>query len=204
MFTGIISEVGYISTLKKSDNSDLIIEIAINHHNLLPNLKIGCSISCNGICLTLIEKKIIKDKLIASFQASIETQNKTTISNWKLNQAINIEFSLKIGDEIGGHMVLGHIDTIVNVTNIVQINESWIFTFKLPINFVKHIAVKGSVTINGTSLTVNNIDNDTFSVNIIPHTYQNTNFNAIKVNDMVNIEIDMISRYLERLITNNE
>jgi riboflavin synthase len=204
MFTGIISEVGYISTLKKSDNTDLIIEIAINHHNLLPNLKIGCSISCNGICLTLIEKKIINDKLIASFQASNETQNKTTISNWKLNQAINIEFSLKIGDEIGGHMVLGHIDTIVKVTNIVQIDESWIFTFKLPINFVKHIAVKGSVTINGTSLTVNNIDNDTFSVNIIPYTYQNTNFNAIKVNDMVNIEIDMISRYLERLITNNE
>jgi riboflavin synthase alpha subunit len=89
MFTGIISEVGYISTLKKSDNTDLIIEIAINHHNLLPNLKIGCSISCNGICLTLIEKKIINDKLIASFQASNETQNKTTISKRKLNQAIN-------------------------------------------------------------------------------------------------------------------
>ncbi len=204
MFTGIVSEVGYISNIKKNDNSDLIIEISINHHNLLPTLKIGCSISCNGICLTLTEKKIIKDKLIASFQASKETQNKTTISYWKLNQAINIEFSLKIGDEIGGHMVLGHIDTIVKVINITQIDESWVFTFELPINVAKHIATKGSITINGTSLTVNNIDNDTFSVNIIPHTYQNTNFNEIKVNDMVNIEIDMISRYLERLITNNE
>ena len=201
MFTGIITNLGKLVQIIKSDNNDLELIIAISKSDINRNLEIGCSISCNGICLTLIEKINFDQNIQLKFQASRETNNKTTISNWKIDQLINIEFSLRVGDELGGHMVLGHIDQTTKITNIIKSDDSWIFSFSLPHDLYKHISKKGSITINGVSLTINSVDDHEFSVNIIPHTYNNTNFKNLAINDIVNIEIDTISRYIAKLIS---
>lgn len=200
MFTGIITHIGQITELNKSPQQDLVVEIAITETNLKRNLDIGCSIACNGICLTLIEKNLAAKQILLKFQASAETQNKTNILKWKINDLVNIEFSLRAGDELGGHMVLGHVDDVSKIINISQSDESWIFQFSIPSAVKNHISKKGSITINGTSLTVNNVTESYFDVTIIPHTFDHTNFSQSKIGDMVNIEIDMIARYLEKLI----
>jgi riboflavin synthase len=197
MFTGIITDLGKILKITDNQTKDLIIDIELLKITNNRNFDIGCSISCNGICLTLIKKQ----SNILSFQVSQETKNKTTITNWKIGDLINIEFALRVGDELGGHMVLGHIDCVTKIDDIKPNQESWIFSINTPKEINKHISKKGSVTINGTSLTINNISNNQFDVNIIPHTYKNTNFHKLQKDDLVNIEIDMISRYLEKLIT---
>ena len=201
MFTGIITNLGKITNIKDSCNSDLELTIAVNQSNINRNLEIGCSISCNGICLTLVEKTKSNQEIYLKFQVSKETKDKTTISRWNNNQLINIEFSLRVADELGGHMVLGHIDQTTKITNIIKSDDSWIFSFSLPHDLYKHISKKGSITINGVSLTINSVDDHEFSVNIIPHTYNNTNFKNLAINDIVNIEIDTISRYIAKLIS---
>lgn len=205
MFTGIITQIGRVSKIQKIENCDLVVNIILDKTEIKRNFNIGCSISCNGICLTLVKKEIIDNIIDLQFQASNETISKTNISNWSLNDSINIEFALRVGDELGGHMVSGHIDGVSKVVNIKNSNESKIFKFEiLGKKLIKHISRKGSITINGTSLTVNNVYNNFFDVNIIPHTFNNTNFSEIKINDIVNIEIDMFSKYIENLLNNYE
>jgi riboflavin synthase len=200
MFTGIITNIGAIEELKSNIKKDLLIKISAAKSQIKRKLEIGCSISCNGICLTLIKKEISVKKNIFYFEASKETQDKTNIKNWKIGQKINLEFALRVGDELGGHMVLGHIDDCVKITGITKIKDSHKFTFENKKNLSGFVSPKCSVTIDGTSLTVNEVNAKEFSVNIISHTLQNTCFGNYKVTDLVNIEVDLIARYLKNLL----
>ena len=193
MFTGIITHLGKISELKKNPKKDLLLKISVVG-KINRKLVIGCSIACNGICLTLIEQK----KSLLSFQASRETCEKTTLENWKIGEEINLEFALRAGDELGGHMVLGHVDGTAKILAIQPIKDSKKFTFSTKKELIKFIAEKGSVTLNGASLTVNEVEKNSFSVNLIPHTIANTAFKDSAVNDFINLEIDVIARYVLR------
>lgn len=191
MFTGIITHLGKVAEIKQNEKSDLLLKISVAQE-IDRKLKIGCSIACNGVCLTLIKQ----EGTLLSFQASKETCDKTTLANWQINQEINLEFAMRAGDEFGGHMVLGHVDGIAQIKEIEIIQESKKFTFEAPKDLMKFIAQKGSVTINGTSLTVNEVNKNIFSVNLIPHTIDNTAFKNTAVEDFVNLEIDVIARYI--------
>ena len=199
MFTGIITHQAEVYSLEQSLNTDLLLvlklDFTINH-----KLTIGCSIACNGICLTLIKMQKIAQSTLLSFQASPETIAKTTIAKWQPKQLVNLEFSLKLGDELGGHLVLGHVDTTTEIFNILPQNNSWIFIFKKPP--ANLIAKKGSIAINGVSLTINDVDNSYFSVNIIQHTFFHTNFQFLQEKNQVNIEFDPLARYIENYLQN--
>lgn len=197
MFTGIITHIAILQNLTKLKNQDL--EIALELPKTNRKLEIGCSIACNGVCLTLTKKTA---KTIF-FQASKETLNKTNIKNWKIGDKINLEFALRMGDELGGHLVLGHVDKAIKVKQIKAANkDSKCFTFELPKDFKKFITPKGSVVLNGTSLTINEVLKNSFNVNIIKHTFAHTNFSELKIGDEVNLEIDLIARYLNQLVVN--
>ncbi len=200
MFTGIITNIGKVEKVKKNESSDLLLEISLPAKSFKRKLEIGCSIACNGICLTLIAKKNLQKEVLLSFQASKETCDKTTISIWKKDQKINLEFALRVGDELGGHMVLGHVDATAKISSIKKIKDSHQFTFLSPKNLMKFISEKGSVTLNGVSLTVNEVKKNSFSVNIIPHTLKNTSFENAEIKDLVNLEIDAMARYAAKIL----
>ena len=196
MFSGIISALGIVKSI--TNNVIYSIDIEVKKINLedfekSDNLiKIGCSIACSGVCLTLKGKK---DNIL-TFDISKETMNKTNLSNWKIGNVVNLERALRVGDEIGGHFVSGHVDTVLELKKIIEEDGSKILYINLKDEISPYIASKGSITIEGISLTVNDVKNDYFNVNIIPFTWNNTNLNNVKVNDFVNIEIDLLSRYL--------
>jgi len=204
LFTGIITNIATIEAVRKNKNSDLLLEISLPTKSFKRPLDLGCSIACNGICLTLVTKKNLKEKTLLSFQASKETCDKTTISNWLKGQKINLEFALRVGDELGGHMVLGHVDDVIEITAIKKIKESHQFTFLAPQKLIKFISKKGSVTLDGTSLTVNEVKKNFFSVNIISHTLENTVFGSYKIGDSLNIEIDAMARYVAQILKKND
>lgn len=197
MFTGIIEHFAIIEKIEKENGGDLFLQISTSKP-LKRNLDIGCSISCNGTCLTLINKKEAEDKFYLDFQLSEETCSKTSIGEWKSGSEINIEFALRVGDELGGHMVLGHVDGVAKIIDIQKNDDSHIFIISPPKDLEKFIAKKGSVTIDGVSLTVNEIENNQFSLNIISHTWQNTIFRNYRINDLVNLEIDVVARYINK------
>jgi len=202
MFTGIVTHTGTAKNLSYSSNQDLLITLELSDQ-INRNLEIGCSISCNGTCLTLIKKEINHLFFNLFFQASPETLDKTNIKNWQIGDKINLEFALRMGDELGGHLVSGHIDDVVKVLEIKSVNQdSWRFAISLPQDLKKFVAPKGSVVLNGVSLTVNEVFDDNFSVNIIKHTFDNTNFSDLKIGDYLNLEVDLIARYLDKLIAN--
>jgi len=203
MFTGIITNLATLKNLEFNAKKDALLTLEIKKSNIDRDLKIGCSIACNGICLTLISQITLKVNLLLSFQASQETCKKTTLKNWHINQQINIEFSMRLNDEFGGHLVSGHVDDVAKIIAIKNIKESWKFDFEIPKKLEKFIAPKGSITINGTSLTINDVNKKTFAINIIKHTMENTIFQHSKVGDLVNLEIDLIARYLSQLIKNH-
>ena len=208
MFTGIITNIGEVEELKFGAQKDLLVKISTKKI-IGRKLEIGCSIACNGVCLTLVKKEISSKKnpkknlgkTLLHFQASKETLDKTNLKNWQNGELVNLEFALRFGDELGGHLVLGHVDGCVKIAAIKKIKDSHKFTFAVKDKkLLKFIAPKGSVTLNGTSLTVNEVDGGKFTVNVISHTIENTAFQLAKVGDLVNLEIDMMARYLERLI----
>ena len=196
MFTGIITHIAKIEKITHDLNFDSFLTISLAKKSIKKKLKIGSSIACNGICLTLISQKIIEEKIFLDFSASKETFDKTTLKDFKKNDLINVEFSLKIGDELGGHLVLGHIDDTAKIIDISTSKDSWIFVFELKEYFKKLIVKKGSITINGVSLTVNNITKNSFDVNIINHTFNHTTFKHLQKNQLINLEIDVIARYV--------
>ena len=198
MFTGIIENFAIIKDITKNDGGDLSLIIASQKDKITRNLDIGCSIACNGICLTLVKKVADDFNVYLSFEASNETCNKTTISSWKVGQEINIEFALRVGDELGGHMVLGHVDDVAHITQIDKNDDSHIIKINTNDDIMKFIAKKGSVTIDGVSLTVNEIEQNSFYLNIISHTMQNTIFKHYKIEDPVNLEIDVVARYINK------
>ncbi len=196
MFSGIISALGVVKNITYDDIYSFDIEIKkINLEEFEESnnlIKIGCSIACSGVCLTLTKKKWN----ILTFDVSKETMNKTNLSNWKIGNLVNLERALRVGDEIGGHFVTGHVDTVLELQKIIEEDGSRILYIKLNDEISPYIASKGSITIEGISLTVNEVNNDYFNVNIIPFTWDNTNLSKIKVHDFVNVEIDLLSRYL--------
>lgn len=200
MFTGIITHVGKLKSLTQQANHDLLINIELENKKLNRNLDIGCSIACLGICLTLIDKLVTDKQINLIFQVSNETVNKTNINNWQIDKRINLEFSLRLQDELGGSLVSGHIDGTTSLKNLKKIDESWEFTFYLPKNYAKFICPKGSVVIEGVCLTVNQVGEDYFTTNIIPHSFKNTNLSELKIGDRVNLEFDMFARYINRII----
>jgi riboflavin synthase len=203
MFTGIITNLGKIEELKFSAKKDCLIKISAKKI-AERSLQNGCSIACNGICLTLVKKEISAQKNIFFFQASEETCKKTNVKNWKIGDIVNLEFSLKVGDELGGHMVLGHVDATAKIKAIEPIKDSHKFTFEAPKDLLKFIAPKGSIVLNGVSLTVNEVQKNLFTINIIPHSFTHTNFQNLQIGDLVNLEIDVIARYLQKALQKND
>ena len=192
MFTGIVIDVGIIKSLKKTKKE---IEMTIYTENIA-SLKEGMSISCAGICLTVVSYKNYDKGYLFNVFASNETLSKTTLSNYEEGNRINLEKSLALGDKMDGHIVQGHVDGVAEITKIEQDGESTRFTFKIEPNLVKFIAPKGSVALDGTSLTVNNVDKDKFDVNLIPYTLAHTTWKHNSKGDRVNIEVDILSRYV--------
>ena len=202
MFTGIVSHIGIVNKISHPDDWELSVNV-INDNNSdndfnINSITIGASISCSGICLTL--KKILNNRLF--FDVSDETREKTNFSTWKVGSLINLEKSLKVGDELGGHFVYGHVDTTAVIRSIEKINGSYKIILGINRDFLKYFASKGSVSIDGVSLTVNDVDEDFFTVNIIPYTWTHTSFKNYNIGTVVNIEIDILARYLESLNSN--
>ena len=176
MFSGIVAALGKVKFVEMKNSCNVAINIEKVYLSEFMDkdnpIKIGSSISCSGICLTLKEK----DDNLLFFDVSEETISKTNFSEWKVGTYINLERSLRIGDEIGGHFVSGHIDYVAKVKNIIKIDNSRVIRFSLKKNLRKFLTEKGSITLNGVSLTVNNVKNSFFEVNIIPFTWNKTNF----------------------------
>ncbi len=189
MFTGIIQDIGKILSIKHLPKGD--IEILVSTQNL-SNYKIGDSIATNGVCLTItnIDEKKLK------FYLSNETLNCSNFKNISINDYVNLEPSLKLSDGLSGHLVSGHVDFVSEILNITKIAESYEFQVSIPKDSRMFFIDKGSVTINGISLTVNKVLEDSISINIIPHTFDHTTFQYSKVGDIVNIEIDMVAKYI--------
>jgi riboflavin synthase len=193
MFTGIISAVGQIThTEDKQGDKRLCIETA----NLgLHDVHLGDSIACNGVCLTAVE--ITEQGFIAD--VSLETLSLTTIGNWKKGSPINLEKAMQASDRFGGHIVSGHVDGIGEVVSLHEDARSWRFRMRAPAELARYIAHKGSITVDGISLTVNRVEGSEFELNIVPHTMLNTIMGHYKQGTKVNLEVDLIARYLERL-----
>ena len=191
MFTGIIQNLGRVTSFT---NGELEIATSLD----LSDCKIGSSICCNGVCLTATEINSKDDKYTFKVNVGEETQERTNFSNEYYNEfnKINIEKSLKIGDEISGHFVYGHVDRTTHITKIEKLNNSWEFYFQNFKNKDKNFIVeKGSIAINGISLTIAKVDNNYFSISVIPHTFDNTNLKYLKEQDLVNIEFDYLARF---------
>jgi len=188
LFTGIIKDIGEIVELDYQQG-DLNLKIKTNL--ILENIDIGDSICCDGICLTAVSLS----KNTFNAELSKETLSVTTSSSWQKGKKINIEKSLSLGEQIGGHLVSGHVDCLGILKKKESIKGSIRLDFEVPIELIKYISKKGSVAINGVSLTVNSVNKNLFSVNIISHTLKNTTLSFLVPNDKVNIEVDTIARY---------
>ena len=195
MFTGIIEKIGKVHSIDKKDDSS-IIGLQINE----ADYSLGDSVCINGVCLTV--EKIQQD--IYSFSISPETNNLTNLNRLEKNHEVNIETSLTINKLISGHIVQGHVDTTAEIVEIEQQDNSWFIRLKLNKDFCKYIIHKGSITLDGVSLTVNDVTNSGFNVMIIPHTYQNTIFRTYETGSIVNIEIDILAKYIEKLGNKND
>ena len=192
MFTGIITDIGELVSLHKQ--GDWQLRIKTNWKT--KEITIGSSIACSGICLTVIGGQ---DNYF-DVAASMETVSVTTIQNWEIGTQINLERALRMGDELGGHIVSGHVDGIATITDIRPEKDSHHICFEIDDTLNCLLASKGSVTIDGISLTVNSVANNSFDVNIIAHTWQQTTLGNSEVGDTVNLEIDMLARYVARLL----
>lgn len=193
MFTGIITDIGSVAEVISRDGDDLRFHIRTSYD--ISGIDLGASICCSGVCLTAVA---FGDDWFA-VNVSGETLSKTTLSEWQAGQRINLERSLKVGDELGGHIVSGHVDGVAMIKDIRREEGSLRFTFDCPHELARFVAPKGSAALDGTSLTVNEVNGTEFGVNIIPHTAEMTTFGDRKAGDRVNMEIDVLARYVARL-----
>ena len=190
MFNGIIFNTGKVKFLKKKTNS---IVIGIHTHLKFSQKDLGSSISCNGVCLTLTK---IKNKII-NFYISKETLKRSNFHLIKINQVINLEKSLSFGDKISCHFTQGHVDTVAKIKSITLQDQTWVIQFKIQDKMLnKFIVKKASISINGVSLTISKVTNKFFEINVIPHTLDLTNLKNLKINDLVNVELDIFSKYM--------
>ena len=190
MFNGIIYNTGKVISVEKSKKS---LFIGINSNITFKKKELGSSISCNGVCLTLV--KIDKKKIY--FYLSNETLKRSNFKAVKINQIINLEKSLSYGKVISGHYLQGHVDTVAKVNQISVIDKTWLIKFKiLDKKYDKYLIEKGSISINGVSLTISNTKKSYFNINVIPHTLKLTNLKDLKKNDLVNVELDIFGKYI--------
>src|SRR5271166_630758 len=195
MFTGIVTALGTVRAIRPlGDGADMRLTIAAPWPDTAA-IPLGASIACSGCCLTAVE--VGADWFAAD--ASAETLRLTTLGRWQPGTRVNLERSLRLGDELGGHLVSGHVDGVGEVLSAAPEHGSTRFVFRVPADLARFIAVKGSVAVDGVSLTVNTVTDDTFGVNIIPHTTAVTGFGSLRPGDAVNLEIDMLARYVARL-----
>ncbi|MBO9467721.1 riboflavin synthase [Tropicibacter sp. R15_0] len=191
MFTGIVTDQGRIAELEQRGDLRARIQTAYD----TATIEIGASIACDGVCLTVVA---LGDDWF-DMEISAETVSKTNLGDWSEGRVINLERALKVGDELGGHIVSGHVDGLATIVEMKDEGDSTRLTFDAPLELARYIAPKGSVALNGTSLTVNEVDGTRFGINIIPHTQKVTTWGAAKVGDKVNLEIDTLARYVARL-----
>ena len=193
MFTGIIEEVGKIRKLYRNND---IVDLEIDCKKIIHDLKTGESVSVSGICLTVT--KIMENSF--TVQIVPETINRTNAKYWVENTLVNLERSLQLSDRINGHIVQGHVDETFKVKEVNIIKDSWVLSFILNKKFQKFIIYKGSISINGVSLTISSVKKDFFSVSLIPETLKRTNLVNLKSNDLVNVEIDIFAKYIEMIV----
>lgn len=196
MFTGIVTDMGEVIAIEQRGDTRLTIATAYDPDTIA----LGASIACSGCCLTAVETGRLQDgRGFFAIDASAETLARTTLGSWKVGSRINLERPLKMGDELGGHVVSGHVDDVGEIVSIVPEGDSLRFRFRVSPEIARFIAPKGSVSLDGTSLTVNEVEGNEFGVNIIPHTQAVTTWGKAKAGDRVNVEIDMLARYVARL-----
>jgi riboflavin synthase len=196
MFSGIISDLGEVRAVEGRGDTRLVIGTSYD----LADAAIGASIACSGACLTVVEKGA------GWFAAmvSAETMARTTLGSWRPRTKVNLERALRLGDELGGHIVLGHVDGVARILDRRPEGDSLRLSFAAPLHLAPSIASKGSVALDGVSLTVNEVDGERFGVNIIPHTQACTSFGTAQIGDGVNLEIDVLARYVARLLQSGE
>ncbi|PVH29779.1 riboflavin synthase [Pararhodobacter oceanensis] len=196
MFTGIITDIGKI--LEVEERGDLRARIGTSYD--VSGIDIGASIACDGVCLTVVALGASPQNWF-DVDISAETVSKTAIGKqgWAAGKRLNLERSLKVGDELGGHIVSGHVDGVAEVIAMVREGDSTRVSFRAPEALARFIAPKGSVALNGTSLTVNEVAGDTFGINLIPHTQEVTTWGDVAVGDWINLEIDTLARYVARM-----
>jgi len=193
MFTGLISDVGQVRAVEaRAGGARIVIDTAFD----IADIPIGASIACCGACMTVVEK----GNGWFAIDASAESLARTTLGDWVAGRRVNLERALRLGDELGGHMVSGHVDAVAEIIARRPDGESQRFTIAVPESFARYVAPKGSVALDGVSLTVNEVEGRQFGVNIIPHTAANTNFGVLVAGDRVNLEVDLIARYVARLV----
>ena len=191
MFTGIITDIGQVKSLEKRGDTRIVISTSYD----TTTVEIGASIACSGPCLTVVEK----GSGWFATEASAETLSRTTVGSWAEGTRVNLERALSLGDELGGHIVSGHVDGLARIVSKEPEGDSVRFLFEVPDEVKAFIAEKGSVCLDGVSLTVNAVQGAQFGVNIISHTQSETTFSDKKVDDFVNLEVDMLARYVARL-----
>ncbi len=191
MFTGIITDIGEVQSLIRE--GDLRARIATGYD--MASVDLGASIASDGVCLTVVAKGADWYEV----QVSAETVSKTNLGDWAVGRRVNLERALKLGDELGGHIVSGHVDGVAEVLSVAQEGDSTRMWFRVPSALAGFIAPKGSVALNGTSLTVNEVEGAEFGINLIPHTKQVTNWGDTAPGDRINLEIDTLARYVARL-----
>jgi riboflavin synthase len=199
MFTGIISDVGTVERVER--RGDLRVRIACRYDPA--SIAIGASIACEGICLTVVDRGPAADGAWFEVDVSAETVSRTSLGQgrraWRPGTRVNLERALRLGDELGGHIVSGHVDGLAEVVSVADEGDSTRISFRAPAALARFVAPKGSVALNGTSLTVNEVEGRVFGVNIIPHTRSHTTFGHVEAGDLVNLEIDTLARYVARL-----
>jgi riboflavin synthase len=193
MFSGIIADVGHIASAADRDGG---LRLTINTHTLgLDDVQLGDSIAVNGVCLTVI----VLDGNAFTVDVSRETLN-CTVGLDAINAPVNLEKALRLSDRLGGHLVSGHVDGVGEVVAFDDLGESWKLLIRAPQALAKFIAIKGSITINGVSLTINQVQGNAFALNLIPHTLTMTNLKNLTAGSRVNLEVDLIARYVERMM----
>jgi len=197
MFTGIVTDIGHVRSVSVTgagDGEGRRFEIATNE--ALDTVTIGASIACSGACMTVVDKG--HDWFCV--EVSAESLSKTTLGTWQNGTRMNLERAMRLGDELGGHMVSGHVDGVGELVSRTSDGDSQRLAFSLPQALTKFIAAKGSVTIDGASLTINEVEGNAFTINVIPHTQKATTLGTLEIGDKVNLEIDMLARYVARLL----
>ncbi|CUH38473.1 Riboflavin synthase [Jannaschia seosinensis] len=196
MFTGIVTDIGTIRRL--DPRGDLRVRIGTAYDPA--GIDLGASIACDGCCLTVVDRGTDADGGWFDVDVSAESLSKTALGDWVEGSRVNLERSLRVGDEMGGHIVSGHVDGVARIVSITPEGDSRRYLFEVPAELARFIAPKGSVALNGTSLTVNEVEGTRFGVNLIPHTQEVTTWGGAAEDDRVNLEIDTLARYVARLV----